>query len=76
LGKTNEELGILSSNPAFDMEDLRKVQTELAHVARVTTMGELAASIAHAIAAGDAEPDIERNRGHDPGRRPAAGAGQ
>jgi PAS domain S-box-containing protein len=107
LGKTNEELGILASNPAFDMdlstvfgtgrplarefvletanrsrlmearfvpergahgivrsvlaimrditerrraeEDLRKVQAELAHVARVTTMGELAASIAHEV---------------------------
>jgi two-component system sensor kinase FixL len=30
-------------------EDLRKVQAELAHVARVTTMGELAASIAHEV---------------------------
>ena len=107
LGKTNEELGILASNPAFDVnlntvfktgrpfaqdfvletanrsclmearfvperggngvvrsvlammrditerrraeEDLRKVQAELAHVARVTTMGELAASIAHEV---------------------------
>ena len=30
-------------------EDLRKAQAELAHVTRVTTMGELAASIAHEI---------------------------
>ncbi len=29
--------------------DLRKAQAELAHVARVTTMGELAASIAHEV---------------------------
>ena len=29
--------------------DLRKVQGELAHVTRVTTMGELAASIAHEV---------------------------
>jgi C4-dicarboxylate-specific signal transduction histidine kinase len=107
FGKTNQELGILASNPAFDMdlstvfktgrpfahefvlqtakrsrlmeirfipergangvirsvlaimrditerrraeEDLRKVQAELAHVAPVTTMGELAASIAHEV---------------------------
>src|SRR4030095_7053587 len=30
-------------------EQLRTTQTELAHVARVTTMGELAASIAHEV---------------------------
>ena len=30
-------------------ESLRKVQAELAHVTRVTTMGELAASIAHEV---------------------------
>jgi PAS domain S-box-containing protein len=30
-------------------EQLRKTQTELAHVSRVTTMGELAASIAHEV---------------------------
>jgi PAS domain-containing protein len=30
-------------------EQLRRTQTELAHVARVTTMGELAASIAHEV---------------------------
>jgi PAS domain S-box-containing protein len=30
-------------------EDLRRAQAELAHVARVTTMGELAASIAHEV---------------------------
>ncbi len=30
-------------------EELRKAQAELAHVTRVTTMGELAASIAHEI---------------------------
>ncbi|MGJ7512310.1 PAS domain-containing protein [Variovorax sp. GT1P44] len=29
--------------------DLRKVQSELAHITRVTTMGELAASIAHEV---------------------------
>jgi GAF domain-containing protein len=29
--------------------DLRKAQAELAHVTRVTTMGELAASIAHEV---------------------------
>jgi C4-dicarboxylate-specific signal transduction histidine kinase len=29
--------------------NLRKVQSELAHVTRVTTMGELAASIAHEV---------------------------
>jgi PAS domain S-box-containing protein len=30
-------------------DDLREVQAELAHVARVTTMGEMAASIAHEV---------------------------
>jgi C4-dicarboxylate-specific signal transduction histidine kinase len=30
-------------------ESLRKAQAELAHVTRVTTMGELAASIAHEV---------------------------
>jgi PAS domain S-box-containing protein len=30
-------------------EELRKVQSELAHVTRVTTLGELAASIAHEV---------------------------
>ena len=30
-------------------EELRKAQTELAHVARITTLGELSASIAHEI---------------------------
>jgi len=30
-------------------EELRKAQAELAHVARITTLGELAASIAHEI---------------------------
>ena len=29
--------------------DLRKVQAELAHVTRLTTMGELTASIAHEV---------------------------
>jgi C4-dicarboxylate-specific signal transduction histidine kinase len=30
-------------------DDLREVQAELAHVARITTMGEMAASIAHEV---------------------------
>src|SRR5260370_3472143 len=40
-------VGITDRKRAED--DLREVQAELAHVARVTTMGEMAASIAHEV---------------------------
>ena len=42
--------------------DLRKVQGELAHVTRVTTMGELAASIAHEVNAAYRRRGSQRQR--------------
>ena len=82
LGTDRVEAALIIARPLTEhmlaVESLQKAQAELAHVARVTTLGELAASIAHevnqplaAIAADayasrnwlDAErPDLERVR--------------
>jgi C4-dicarboxylate-specific signal transduction histidine kinase len=50
-GKITDYVGITKDiTERIEMEnDLRKLQGELAHVTRVTTLGELAASIAHEV---------------------------
>jgi len=49
LQETNEALELELSERKRAEDELRKSQTELAHVARVMTLGELTASIAHEI---------------------------
>lgn len=48
LGRLMENAPV-TAEPRRDEAALQKLQSELAHVARLTTMGELAASIAHEI---------------------------
>jgi len=52
-GPTDEKMLLIASEDITDArrgaETLARVQTELAHVTRVSTMGELAASISHEI---------------------------
>ncbi|MDT4952923.1 MAG: hypothetical protein QOJ02_1061, partial [Acidobacteriota bacterium] len=49
LRRTNEALQAENAERQRAAEALRQAQADLAHVSRVTTMGELAASIAHEV---------------------------
>jgi C4-dicarboxylate-specific signal transduction histidine kinase len=49
LRRTNEALQAENAERQRAAEALRQTQADLAHVSRVTTMGELAASIAHEV---------------------------
>jgi C4-dicarboxylate-specific signal transduction histidine kinase len=49
LRRTNEALHAENAERIRAEEAVRKAQAELAHIARVTTLGEMAASIAHEV---------------------------
>ena len=49
LTQANEELARAIADHIRDSDKLRQAQTDLAHISRVTTMGELTASLAHEV---------------------------
>jgi C4-dicarboxylate-specific signal transduction histidine kinase len=49
LTRANEELARAIADHIRDSDKLRQAQTDLAHISRVTTMGELTASLAHEV---------------------------